>query len=285
MTQPRPFLLLGTMIAMAVFSHATAAELNASTNRLLREAIAAEHRSDANRARDAYRKPYEVLEFFGLQDDMTVVEIWPGNGWYTEILAPVLKNSGQLYAAGFGVNPRYGYQRRAMGALLSKLGSDPDRYRQVTVSAFDLPYALRMAPAGSADMVLTFRNVHNLVMDLYDRGAYAVLAMQAAFDALKPGGIFGVVDHAWDDPATEDPLSSNGYISRQRTIDLAGQAGFELLGESAVLRNPKDTKDYPQGVWSLPPTYAGGEEGRSTYARIGESDRFVLKFIKPRAEE
>ncbi len=260
---------------------AVCAELDERTSQRLKEAIAGEHREAADRARDVYRKPYATLEFLGLRDDMTVVEIWPGAGWYTEILAPVLKDTGTFYAAQFGVNPPYGYQRRAMGAFLSTLGANPNLYRQVTVTEFALPYALRLAPPASADMVLTFRNVHNLVMDLNDNGAYTGIAMKAAYDALKPGGIFGVVDHEWDDPATEDASSANGYISRQRTVDLVTEAGFELLASSEILRNPKDTKDHPQGVWTLPPTFAAGEQDRARYAAIGESDRFLLKFVKP----
>lgn len=272
---------IGLMALISLSPITPQAEMDPSTSQRLKDVIAGDHRSEANRARDVYRKPYETLEFLGLQEDMTVVEIWPGGGWYTEILAPVLKDTGKFYGAQFGVNPPYGYQRRAMGTYLSKLGSTPDLYRQVEVTEFALPYALRMAPAESADMVLTFRNVHNLVMELNDSGAYAAVAMKAAYDALKPGGIFGVVDHQWDDPATEDPVSANGYISRERTIDLATQAGFELQASSDILRNPKDTKDHPQGVWTLPPTFAGGAQDRGKYEAIGESDRFLLKFVKP----
>ena len=130
-------------------------------------------------------------------------------------------------------------------------------------------------------MVLTFRNVHNFTMDLYDGGAHARLGFQAMFDALKPGGVLGVVDHEWDDPDNEDPLSANGYISRARTIALAEAAGFELAGASEILKNPKDTKDYAPGVWALPPSFALGDEDRARYAAIGESDRFLLKFVKP----
>jgi predicted methyltransferase len=212
---------------------------------------------------------------------MTVVEIWPGTGWYTEILAPVLKDSGRLYAAHFDANGPYGYQRRGLGAFLTLLGNDPDTYRSVVVTRFDLPYALKIAPPGSADMVLTFRNVHNLVMDLYGGGVHARLAFQAMYDALKPGGILGVVDHRWDDPATEDPVSANGYISIARTVSFAEAVGFRLDGQSALLANPDDTKDHPAGVWTLPPTFALGDESRTRYAAIGESDRFLLRFIKP----
>ncbi len=279
----RPITRALTLLVLLLTGQGAAAELDAKTAQLLQQAIDGEHRDPANRARDTYRKPFETLSFLGLRSDMTVVEVWPGGGWYSEILAPVLKDEGKFYAAQFGVNPPFGYQRRAMGAYLSKLGANPNLYRQVEITRFDLPYALQMAPAGSADMVLTFRNVHNLVMEMNDSGAYAHLAMKAAYDALRPGGVFGVVDHQWDNPGTEDPLSANGYISKERTIELATQAGFELVASSELLRNPKDTKDHPRGVWTLPPTYAMGDEDRDTYTVIGESDRFLLKFVKPAA--
>jgi predicted methyltransferase len=257
------------------------AAMDPQTRALVEAAVASEGRSPENRARDRYRHPLETLEFLGLRADMTVVEIWPGNGWYTEILAPVLKDSGRLYAAQYDPNGPYGYQRRGLGAFLTLLGNDPDTYRNVVVTRLDLPYELSIAPRGSADMVLTFRNVHNLVMDLYGGGVYARLAFQAMYDALKPGGILGVVDHRWDDPATEDPLSANGYISVARTVALAEAVGFELEDESDLLANPRDTKDHPAGVWTLPPSFALGDENRDRYAAIGESDRFVLRFVKP----
>ena len=257
------------------------ADMNAETRALVETAIAGDHRSDANKARDPYRKPLETLEFLGLDAGMTVIEIWPGAGWYSEILAPVLKDDGLFYAAQYNPNGPYGYQRRGLGAFLSKLGGNPDMYRDVVITEFDLPYALEIAPRGSADMILTFRNVHNLVMEIYDSGAHARLAFQAMYDALKPGGVLGIVDHEWDDPETEDPLSENGYISKARTVALAESAGFELAEDSDLLKNPKDTKNYPAGVWSLPPSLALGDEDRERYIAIGESDRFLLKFVKP----
>ncbi len=267
------FALLNAANASADFDAATAARIQA--------AIAGDHRSAENKARDQYRKPSETLEFLGLRSDMTVVEIWPGAGWYTEILAPALQEDGKFYAAQFSPNAPFGYQRRAFGTFLTTLGNTPDLFRDVTITAFELPYDLRIAPPGSADMVLTFRNAHNWVMEINAGGAYAHAAFKAAFDALKTGGVFGVVDHEWDDPKTEDPLAANGYISKQRTIELAKAAGFELAAESDLLHNAKDTKDYERGVWTLPPSYALGDKDRKRYEAIGESDRFLLKFVKP----
>ena len=272
-------LIAGLFIAAAI--PAQAGGYDRSTAKAVKAALAGEHRSAEHKARDAARKPYEVLEFFGLREDMTVVEIWPGSGWYTEILAPVLKNKGQLYAAPFSPNAPYGFARRGLGAYLSMLGSAPDLYRNVTLTYLYPPYDMQPAPRGSADMVLTFRNVHNFYMKLFGGGRYSDMYYDAMFDALKPGGILGVVDHRWPDPATEDPVAANGYVSIERTVADAEAAGFKLVEQSGMLANPRDDHEHPRGVWTLPPSYAAGDEDREVYSAIGESDRFVLKFIKP----
>ena len=258
------------------------AGMDSKTEALVDAAIAGEHRSEENKARDRYRKPKDVLDFLDLRSDMTVVEIWPGGGWYTQILAPVLREEGHFYAAQFSVNARYGYQRRAFGDFLKMLGEKPDIYRDVVVTHLDLPYQLNIAPRESVDMVVTFRNVHNWVMALLGSGKYKDVAFEAMYDALKPGGTLGIVDHKWPDPSTEDPISANGYISEERTIELAEKAGFRFVGRSDMLRNPKDTRDHPRGVWTLPPVMALGDENREKYLAIGESDRFLLKFVKPK---
>ncbi len=244
-------------------------------------AIAGDHRSAEDKARDQYRKPLQTLDFLGFSPDMTVIEIWPGSGWYTQILAAALQDNGKLYAAQFNANGPYGFQRRAYGKFLTLLGGKPDIYRNVTVTTLDFPYQLEIAPRESADMVVTFRNVHNWVMKLFGSGTYAHLGFRAMYDALKPGGILGIVDHRWPDAKTEDPISKNGYLSVERTVELAETAGFELVDQSAILNNPLDTRDYAEGVWTLPPTFAMGDANKSKYAEIGESDRFLLKFIKP----
>lgn len=248
---------------------------------VLEQAIAGEHRSAKDKARDRFRKPRQTLEFLGFRPDMTVVEIWPGSGWYTQILAAALKDEGKLYCAQFNSNGAYGFQRRANAKLLTLLGRKPDIYRGVTLTTLDFPYHLEIAPRGSADMVLTFRNIHNWVMKLFGGGVYAHLGFQAMYDVLKPGGILGIVDHRWPDPETEDPVSQNGYISIERTVALAEAAGFKLVDQSEILANPLDTRDYPEGVWTLPPTYALVDTNKEKYAEIGESDRFLLKFVKP----
>lgn len=250
----------------------------------LEEAIKGEHRSEENKARDQYRKPLETLKFLGLKDDMKVVEIWPGGGWYTEIIAPVVKDKGQFIAAQYDMNGPYGYQRRSLGAFLTNIGKNPKLYRDIEVVEFSLPYKLKLTEPGTADMVLTFRNVHNLVADIYGSGKYVDVTFTAMYDALKPGGILGIVDHRWTDPSNEDPLAKNGYISVERTIEMAKRAGFEVVGQSDILANPKDTKDYPNGVWSLPPTLAIDEKDKQKQIEIGESDRFLLKLVKPKTK-
>lgn len=258
-------------------------ELDATTSSALDDAMSGEHRSAENKARDKYRHPKETLAFFGFRSDMTVVEIWPGGGWYTEILAPALKENGKLYAVQYSVNPQYSYQRRYFGAFLTKAGESPDVFRDVIVTAMDFPYQLNIAPSGAADLVVTFRNAHNWVSSGYHK-ASAQLAFQAMFDVLKPGGVLGIVDHRWPDAENEDPHAEDGYISEQRLIAFAEEAGFEFAGRSDVNRNAKDTHDHPEGVWTLPPSFALDEQDREKYLAIGESDRLTIKFVKPAAE-
>jgi predicted methyltransferase len=269
----------------APWAGAAAQPLDAATSAALDAAIAGAHRSAANKARDRYRHPKETLEFFGFSRDMTVVEIWPGGGWYTEILAPALRGTGKLYAAAYGLNPPFPYQRRELGTFLTKLAeSARDVYGEVLVTTLAFPHDLEIAPRESADLVVTFRNVHNWFDPGYGREA-ARLAFLAMFDALKPGGILGVVDHRWPaGRATEHPHAANGYVSEQRVIEYAEAAGFELVGRSDVNRNPRDTADHPRGVWTLPPDLALGEQDRQKYLDIGESDRLTLKFRKPGGE-
>jgi predicted methyltransferase len=274
-------LLLIVLAAMiSPLSWAAHHEMDSVTNAALDAAIAGDHRSDANKARDEYRRPKETLAFFGFRSDMTVVEIWPGGGWYTEILAPALKDSGILYAAQYSVNPSFGYQRRYFGGFLTKLGQTPDVYRDVKITHLDFPYELAIAPAASADMVLTFRNAHNWLSPGYGAQADS-LSFKVMFDVLKPGGVLGVVDHRWPDPETEDPEAGNGYVSEERIIKLAEAAGFELAGRSDMNRNDKDTHEHPEGVWTLPPSLALGDKDRQKYVEMGESDRMTLKFVKP----
>lgn len=272
---------LTAALMLVLQAPAATAALDAATAKAIDTAIAGEHRSAENRARDVYRKPRETLEFVGLRQDMTVVEMSPGAGWYSEILGPVLADNGRLYAAQFALNGGPEYQRRLLGTFLTKLAATPDLYRSTVITHFAPPYALAIAPRGSADLVLTFRNVHNWASENEAGLSWGNVAFKAMFDALKPGGTLGVVDHRWPDPKLEDPRSRNGYISEERTIRLAESVGFKLAGRSEVLRNPRDTHDHPRGVWTLPPSLALGDQDREKYLAIGESDRYLLKFTKP----
>jgi predicted methyltransferase len=244
-------------------------------------AIAGAHRADADSARDRHRHPKETLEFFGFRPDMTVVEIWPASGWYTDIVAPALREEGKLYGAQYGDDPPFEYQRGEMATLEGKLESAPEIYGDVTLTSLDFAEGTRIAPDGSADLVVTFRNVHNWFDEGYGPPNAAEIAFEKMYAALKPGGTLGVVDHRWPDPATEDPAAANGYVSEDRVIRLAEAAGFELAGRSDVNGNPRDTHDHPNGVWTLPPDLAAPPEERAKYIEIGESDRFTLKFVKP----
>ena len=274
--------VLGIVLSAGCAPNLAAAQTDRAASAALDAAIAGPHRSAENRARDRYRNPRETLSFFGFRPDMTVVEIWPGGGWYTEILAPALRGKGKLYAAQYSPNPEFAYQRRYFGAFLTMLGSQPDVYSEVTVTHLGFPYELEVAPRESADLVVTFRNVHNWFGEGYGPED-ARLGFIAMFDALKPGGVLGIVDHRWPDPATEDPSAGNGYISEERTIEYAEAAGFEFAGRSDINRNPRDTHDHPEGVWTLPPSLALGDRDRQRYLEIGESDRYTLKFVKPAA--
>jgi len=265
------FALVSVTLAAPVAPAAFAAEAAAPD---YAAALAGAHRSEANRARDQYRHPAETLSFFGLEPKMTVVEISPGGGWYTEVLAPVLAKGGKLYAAH---NNPAASERAAQSAetFKDKLAKDPV-YRGVEVTSFGKDDYDGLAPAGSADMVLTFRNVHNWHM-----GGFAGDAFKGFYRALKPGGVLGVVEHRLPEDRPDEAMKSSGYMKRS-TIDAPAEAaGFKLAGESEINANPKDTADYPKGVWTLPPNLTEGEVDKARYLAIGESDRMTLKFVKP----
>ncbi len=246
----------------------------------LQAAIDGSWRDPANTARDAYRHPGQTLAFFGIEPDMTVVEITPGGGWYAEILAPYLRENGKYVAAV--VDPASlpegrgrEYQQRAREGLEKKFAGAPAQYDRAAFAAYD-PKAPVFGAPGSADMVVTFRNVHNW------RGSGQAEGMFKGFhDVLKPGGVLGVVEHrAKGDVPVED---KSGYVGQDQVIALAKAAGFELAGSSEVNANPRDTKDYPNGVWTLPPSNNHPEAERAKYQAIGESDRMTLRFVKKAA--
>jgi len=247
-----------------------------ATAAALERVLVGEHRSAENRARDASRHPVDTLLFFGIKPDMTVVEVWPGaGGWYTEVLAPLLADHGKLYAAMQPPAPDNEYVTASLKQYDDKLAGRPDLYGKVTVTRLG-PGQFDIAPPGSADLVVTFRNLHNW-MNL----GFAKEACAEMFRALKPGGVLGVVDHRGPAGKAQDPRAANGYVSEQYAIDLITSVGFVLDARSEINANPKDTKDYEQGVWALPPTYRAGTRDRAKYEAIGESDRFTLRFRKP----
>ena len=280
------FIATATLCLAALTSFSACAQddsgdgLDEQVNAALDAAMAGSHRSDRNRARDQYRRPKETLAFFGLRPDMTVVEYSPGGGWYTEVLAPVLRDGGKLYAAHYGMNAG-NFQRRSLGGFLRKLGESPDVYDQVVVTEISEPGGPPIAPENAADMVLTFRNVHNWLTPGAGGEANAIATFEEMYRVLKPGGVLGVVEHRWPDPETEDPGAGNGYVSEERVIRIAGAAGFEFEARSDHNRNPDDTHDHPNGVWTLPPDLNADEADKEKFRSIGESDRMVLRFRKP----
>ncbi len=262
-----------TSLFVALFAMATG--VSAETSDPWHAALQGEHRSEAAKARDVYRHPRETLEFFGVTPTSTVLEMYPGGGWYTDVLAPLLADSGTLYAAHMGVNES-NYARRALGGFLSKLGADGELYKAVTVTAFNPPEQVTVAPPESVDVALAIRNVHSWI-----RLSSLETALNSVYDALKPGGVFGVVQHRGKAGMSEQAMKDSGYVDPEYLIGLAELIGFELEAESQINANPKDTKDYETGVWTLPPSYRLGDQDRAKYEAIGESDRMTLKFVKP----
>jgi predicted methyltransferase len=242
----------------------------------LQRAISGKQRSAEHKARDKYRHPQQTLEYFDVEENMTVVELWPGEGWYTEILAPYLKGKGKLYAAHFSADTKLPNHKKVLEAFVNKMHKQPTVYGKVELTALEPPESLHIAPDGSADRVLTFRNIHNWM-----KSDQAAAVFSAMYKALKPGGILGVVEHRNNALKQQDTKAESGYVSEDYVIALARNAGFEFLGKSEINANNKDTKDYPAGVWTLPPSLALKDKDRNKYLAIGESDRMTIKFIKP----
>jgi predicted methyltransferase len=231
-------------------------------------AVNGTQRSPENKARDVYRHPEATLQFIGVGPTQHVVELWPGKGWYTEILAPLLRENGSLTAAVPAGNYLQPYK--------DFLASQPGVYDRVQLQELAPPDQLALGPDGSADVVLTFRNVHGWVMQ-----GYAPKVFEAAFKVLKPGGILGLEEHRARPGTPAAQSAESGYVSEQAVIEFATAAGFVLEDKSEINANPNDTTDHPKGVWTLPPSYALGDQDRAKYAAIGESDRMTLRFKKP----
>jgi predicted methyltransferase len=256
----------------------TAATSVAAPDPLLDAAVAGTWRSPANVARDQYRHPRETLSFFGVQPTHTVVEITPGGGWYAEILAPYLRDAGTCVAAivdpaAYGAGRQRDYYQKSKSELEAKFAAAPAQFGRASVVAYDPKAPVFGAPA-SADVVLTFRNVHNWRSDGQAEGMF-----KGFFDVLKPGGTLGVVEHRANNDVPADDES--GYVGEAQVIALAEAAGFKLDAKSEINANPKDTKDHPNGVWTLPPSKEHDPEDAQKYLAIGESDRMTLRFVKP----
>jgi predicted methyltransferase len=253
---------------------ASGADVSTHVDPALAAALNDPARPESARARDSVRHPLEELTFFGLSSGQTVVELWPGGGYWTDILGPYLAAHGRLYVA----LPTPGDSEEDSGAARwrTRYLSDPGHYGSIVVTALGADH-FEIAPAGTADLIVTFRNFHNWMS-----AGYAPQALAACFRALKRGGILGIEDHRARNDQPQDPKAKNGYVRQDYTIALAKKAGFELVATSELNANPRDTANWPNGVWTLPPTFALGDKDRARYAAIGEADNYVLKFRKPK---
>ena len=267
-----------TLLAALVFAANPSMALDAELENKLTAAMNGEHRSDKNIARNQYRNPVETLKFFGLTADMTVLEMAPGGGWYTEILAPAMRDTGTYIAGSYDIEvegqPEYRYRQHQR--LLDNIKDQADIYGQTKVAMYSPPESRNLGDENSVDMVLTFRSSHGWTRSGIIEDVYADV-----FKVLKPGGVFGVVQHRAPEGGDPAEWSKKGYVPEASIIAAAEKAGLKLDAKSEVNANPKDTKDYEKGVWTLPPVLTLGDEDREKYLAIGESDRMTLRFVKP----
>jgi predicted methyltransferase len=263
-----------TLAGLSLAVSASSGQTSGADLAKLKAIVNGEQRSAEHKARDKYRHPVETLAFFGIRPNMTVVELWPFGGWFTEIIAPYVKDQGTYYAAAMDPTSTDREDVEYNTELKKLLDAHPDLYGKVKWSVL-AKGKYNIAPDGSADLVVTFRNIHNWVWSGDEKEVFA-----AAFRALKPGGVLGVEEHRANDPKTA-PKRGEAYVGEDYAIGLIESVGFKLAGRSNINGNPKDTKNYPKGVWTLPPSFAEGDKDHAKYAAIGESDRFTLKFVKP----
>ncbi|MDX5407778.1 MAG: methyltransferase [Chromatiaceae bacterium] len=248
---------------------------------LLQQLANSHQRSAQHIARNEFRKPVATLQFFGIEPNMSVLEIWPGHGWYTEILAPYLKEQGQLTLAQFRHNDgtlkdeRSIFWAKVSERLAQRLADNSDYFGSPALIELEPPL-FSPAVTEQFDLVLTFRNAH-----IWNESGHLFATLQSLFQALKPGGVLGMVEHRAARLSDISSSAVEGYLDEAYVIEVAERAGFKLLQTSEINANPKDTKDYPKGVYALPPTLAMGQDDRQKYLAIGESDRMTLKFIKP----
>ena len=269
-------LAAGLSVALLALAACTAPSTRQETTEDLTRILAGNQRSEENRARDVYRHPKQTLLFFGIRPEMSVLEVWPEPGWYSEILAPLLHDKGRYYAAVIAADPTSTYNSRRLADYRAMLAAHPEFYDRVQVVSLPMDGS-DVVPAGSLDMVVTFRNLHNWMAE-----GEASQVIATLYKALKPGGVLGIVEHRGNPAVPQDPKAKSGYVNEDYAIRLIEAQGFRLVAKSQVNSNPKDTKDYEQGVWTLPPAYRLGDKDHDRYAAIGESDRFTMRFVKPR---
>ncbi|HKC15854.1 MAG TPA: hypothetical protein VKC11_04010 [Steroidobacteraceae bacterium] len=269
-----------SVVAIALLCTAVAAVRSAAADPApaldpgLSAVVASPERSAPFVARDGARHPAEELSFFGLRPAMTVVELWPGTGYWTEILGPYLAAQGHYYVAL--PTPRPDGEDQGVARWSERVEKQKARLGTIVRTRLGPPGQYEIAPPGSADLVVTFRNLHNWI-----EGGFSSDALAACYKALKPGGILGIEDHRGRNDQPQDPKAQSGYLRQDYVIAMVRQAGFEFVAASEINANVKDTKDWPEGVWTLPPTLTLGEKDRARYQAIGEADNFVLKFRKP----
>ena len=269
--------LAAAVIACALVSSAcTDVSSRQTTAEALTAILTGDQRTPEERARDVYRHPKETLLFFGIRPGMSVLEVWPEPGYYSAIIAPLVREKGKYYAAVVPADPGNQHLTKRLQAYRDRLTARPDLYDRVAVVSFPTDGGDALPP-GSVDMVVTFRNIHNWMAR--DDATQAFTTM---YRALRPGGVLGVVEHRGNPALPQDPQAKSGYVNEDYAVKLIEAQGFRLVAKSEVNANPRDTKDYEQGVWTLPPSYRLGDTDRDKYAAIGESDRFTLRFVKPR---
>jgi predicted methyltransferase len=269
------YALVATVAAVLAAACASSSSRQ-STADALTTILAGDQRPPEERARDSYRHPKDTLLFFGIRPETRVLEVWPEPGWYTAVIAPLVRNKGKYFAGVIPADPSSKYITHRLEQYQARLAARPDLYDRVAVVTFAADGG-DAVPPGSVDMVLTFRNIHNWMAR--DQAAQAFRSM---YRALKPGGVLGVVEHRGNPAVPQDPKAKSGYVNEDYAIKLIEDQGFRLVAKSGVNDNPKDTKDYEQGVWTLPPTYRLGAKDHDRYEAIGESDRFTLRFVKPK---
>lgn len=271
-------LIITSAFAVFIFSIQSVSALDAELASRLEAASTGEHRSDKNKARNKYRHPIETLGFFGLEPTMTILEIAPGGGWYTEILAPAMRDSGVYIAGSYDVEiegqPKYRYRQHQ--ALLDQISNQPELYGQIKVANYSPPESRKLWQADLVDMVLTFRSSHGWLRSGIIDDVYSDF-----FKVVKPGGTLGVVQHRAPEEGDAVEWAKKGYVPESRIISAAEKAGFVLDEKSEINANSKDLKDNDEGVWRLPPTLSLADKDREKYLAIGESDRMTLRFKKP----